>query len=220
VYRGIPAVDGSFGKWDTVFNGVDLAKYTFQREVGADAPLAFLGRLEPIKGAHNAIAIAKAAGRRLVIAGNQVADCAAYFESQIAPHIDGDRIQYIGPVDDQAKNALLSTSAALLMPIEWEEPFGIVMAEAMACGTPVIGFARGSVNEVVRDGINGYACCETAEAVFAVAKLGAIDRSIVRGDCEQRFSSTVVVDAYERLYAALCAESWSQSRSGRSGGAV
>jgi glycosyltransferase involved in cell wall biosynthesis len=199
---------------------VDLAKYTFQRDVGADAPLAFQGRLEPIKGAHNAIAIAKATGRRLVIAGNQVADCMEYFESQIAPHIDGDRIQYIGPVDDQAKNALLSTSAALLMPIEWEEPFGIVMAEAMACGTPVIGFARGSVNEVVRDGINGYACRDTAGAVSAVAKLGAIDRLIVRTDCEQRFSSTVVVDAYEQLYTGLCAESRAESRDSRSGGAV
>ncbi len=209
VYRGIPAVDGSFGEWHTVFNGVDLAKYTFQREVGSDAPLAFLGRLEPIKGAHHAIAIAKAAGRRLVIAGNRVADSMDYFEAEIAPHIDGDRIQYLGAVDDEAKNELLSGSAALLMPIEWEEPFGIVMAEAMACGTPVIGFARGSVNEVVRDGVNGYVCRGTAGAVSAVTKLGAIDRSIVRKDCEQRFSSAVVVDAYERLYTGLCAASLS-----------
>jgi glycosyltransferase involved in cell wall biosynthesis len=207
VYRGIPAADGSFGKWHTVFNGVDLGKYTFRREVGDDAPLAFLGRLEPIKGAHHAIAIAKAAGRRLVIAGNQVADSMSYFKSRIAPHIDGDRIQYLGPVDDEDKNALLSRSAALLMPIEWDEPFGIVMAEAMACGTPVIGFGRGSVNEVVRDGINGYVCHGIAEAVSAVSNLGAIDRSIVRKNCARRFSSAVVVEAYERLYLDLCARS-------------
>jgi glycosyltransferase involved in cell wall biosynthesis len=211
VYRGIPAADGPFGEWHTVFNGVDLTKYTFQREIRDDAPLAFLGRLEPIKGAHHAIAIAKAAGRRLVIAGNQVAESMEYFASWIAPHIDGDRVQYLGPVDDDAKNALLSGSAALLMPIEWEEPFGIVMAEAMACGTPVIGFARGSVKEVVRDGINGYVCRGMAEAVSAVAKLGAIDRSAVREDCERRFSSRVVVEAYERLYTSLC-------RAGGSGG--
>jgi glycosyltransferase involved in cell wall biosynthesis len=205
VYRALPAADGSFGAWHTVFNGVDLSKYTFRQRVGDDAPLVFLGRLEPFKGAHTAIAIAKAAGRRLVIAGNRVAECWEYFESRIAPHIDGDRVQYVGPVDDAAKNALLSTSAALLMPIEWEEPFGIVMAEAMACGTPVIGFARGSVTEVLRDGINGYVCRGTADAVSAVGKLSAIDRSVVRQDCEERFSSRVVVDAYERLYTGLCA---------------
>jgi glycosyltransferase involved in cell wall biosynthesis len=211
VYRTLPAGDGSFGTWHTVFNGVDLAKYTFRRCVADDAPLAFLGRLEPIKGVHNAIAIAKASGRRLVIAGNRVTECAEYFESQIAPHIDGDRVEYVGPVDDAAKDALLSNSAALLMPIEWEEPFGIVMAEAMACGTPVIGFARGSVTEVVRHGIEGYVCRGAADAVLAVGQLGAIDRSTVRQECERRFSSTVVVDAYERLYIDLCAQ-------GRDGG--
>ena len=123
-----------------------------------------------------------------------------YFASQIAPHVDGDRVQYIGPVDDAAKNALLSSSAALLMPIEWEEPFGIVMAEAMACGTPVIGFARGSVGEVVRNGVNGYACRGKADAVWAVARIATIDRQTVRRDCERRFSSTVIVGQYEKLY--------------------
>jgi glycosyltransferase involved in cell wall biosynthesis len=129
-----------------------------------------------------------------------------YFESQLAPHIDGERVEYLGPVDDEAKNALLSSSAALLMPIEWEEPFGIVMAEAMACGTPIVGFARGSVNEVVRDGVDGFVCSGNTEAVSAVGRLGAIDRRAVRLGCEQRFSSTVVVDEYERLYTSLCAE--------------
>jgi len=212
VYRAVPASDGSFGKWHTVFNGVDLAKYTFCQDADGDSPLTFLGRLEPIKGAHNAIAIAKAAGRRLFIAGNRVPEYQGYFDSQIAPHVDGDRVQYFGPVDDEGKNALLFNSAALLMPIEWEEPFGIVMAEAMACGTPVIGFARGSVNEVVRDGVNGYICRGIPDAVCAVTRLGGIDRSAVRQDCQQRFSSTVVVDEYERLYTSLCAQT-------RSGGA-
>jgi glycosyltransferase involved in cell wall biosynthesis len=203
VYRTVPARDGSFGRWHTVFNGVDLAKYTFRPAVGEDAPLAFLGRLEPIKGAHHAISIAKQAGRRLVIAGNQVAECSDYFESAIAPYVKGDRVEYLGPVDDTAKDAMLSTSAALLMPIEWEEPFGIVMAEAMACGTPVIGFARGSVPEVVRHGVNGFVCRDVAEAASAVGRLGAIDRAAVRADCAQRFGSAVVVDAYERLYYEL-----------------
>jgi glycosyltransferase involved in cell wall biosynthesis len=197
VYRDAPARDA----WRTIFNGVDLAKYTFRADVGGDAPLAFLGRIEPIKGAHNAIAIAKAAGRRLIVAGNRVPAYEDYFASEIAPHIDGDRVQYLGPVDDAAKNALLCNSAALLMPIEWEEPFGIVMAEAMACGTPVIGFARGSIGEVLRNGVNGYVCRGKSDALWAVARIGAIDRHAVRQDCEHRFSSTVIVDQYERLYS-------------------
>ena len=205
VYRSLPSAEG-FGAWHTVFNGVDLAKFTFRREVANDAPLAFLGRLEPMKGAHHAIAIARAAGRKLTIAGNQVDECRDYFEAQIAPHIDGDRVEYIGAVDDVAKDALLSRSAALLMPIEWEEPFGIVMAEALACGTPVIGFARGSVCEVVRHAVNGYICQGIDGAVAAVARLGSIDRAAAREDCERRFGSNAVVDAYERLYRGLCAE--------------
>ncbi|HUB83242.1 MAG TPA: glycosyltransferase [Bryobacteraceae bacterium] len=206
VYRNIPARDGAFGTWRTVFNGVDLAKYTCRREIAPDAPLAFLGRLEPIKGAHNAIAIAKAAGRKLVIAGNRVPAFDDYFQYQIARHLDGDRARYLGPVDDAAKSELLSRSAALLMPIEWEEPFGIVMAEAMACGTPVVGFARGSVGEVVRNGVNGYACRGIADAIWAVDHLSAIDRNAVRRDCERRFSAGVVVDQYERLYREVCGE--------------
>jgi glycosyltransferase involved in cell wall biosynthesis len=196
VYRDAPPHDA----WRTIFNGVDLAKYTFRAAVADDAPLAFLGRIEPIKGAHNAIAIAKAAGRHLIIAGNRVPAYEDYFAAKIAPYIDGDRVQYIGPVDDAAKNALLCNSAALLMPIEWEEPFGIVMAEAMACGTPVIGFARGSVGEVVRNAVNGYACRGNSDAVWAVARIHAIDRQAVRQDCERRFSSTAIVDQYEKLY--------------------
>ncbi len=112
MYRALPA-RGSFGNWHTVFNGVDLAKFTYQAEVAEDAPLVFLGRLEPIKGAHHAIAIATAAGRRLVIAGNRVSAARDYFESEIAPHIDGDRVQYIGEVDDDAKNRLLSGRCCL-----------------------------------------------------------------------------------------------------------
>jgi glycosyltransferase involved in cell wall biosynthesis len=188
------------GEWRTIFNGVDIGKYEFVEKVEPDAPLAFLGRLEPVKGAHNAIAIARSANRRLIIAGNRVASRAGYFEREIAPFLDGDRISYIGPVDDGAKNTLLGTTAALLMPIEWEEPFGIVMAEAMACGTPVIGFARGSVPEVVRDGVTGFVCRETKEAADAVNRLGFIDRRLVRRACEEQFSSNVIVDQYENLY--------------------
>ena len=188
------------GQWSTIFNGVDLSRYDFTAQVAPDAPLIFLGRLEPVKGAHHAIAIARAAGRRLVIAGNRVPAADAYFEREIAPFLDGEQISCAGPVDDAAKNTLLGASAALLMPIEWDEPFGIVMAEAMACGTPVIGFARGSVPEVIRDGVTGFVCRNVAEAAAAVGRLHALDRRPVRRACEQTFGSGVIVAQYESLY--------------------
>ena len=210
VYRGQPA---GAGHWRTIFNGVDLTHYTATQTVAEDAPLVFLGRLEPMKGVHHAIAIARQAGRRLVIAGNKVDSCADYFERQIAPHVDGTRVVYVGAVDDAQKNMWLGQAAALLMPIEWEEPFGIVMAEAFACGTPVIAFKRGSVHEVVRDGINGFACTSVDEAVQAVQRVHAIDRKAVRADCEARFASAVIVGQYERLYNEMLAARRGRRRS-------
>ncbi len=204
-------VNGSrgFGQWHTVFNGVDLGKYHFRAEVGDDAPLVFLGRVEPIKGAHHAIAVARACRRRLVIAGNLVdtAEGRQHFHEQIAPFVDGNQIKYVGPVDDAQKDRLLGSAAALLMLIDWEEPFGIVMAEAMACGTPVIGLARGSVPEVVRDGLNGFVCRTLEDATQAAARLGFIDRSLVRKNCEQRFGHDVIVTRYETLYRRLLCRS-------------
>jgi glycosyltransferase involved in cell wall biosynthesis len=205
VYRERRRSGRGAGRWDTVFNGVETDRYDFVPRVPATAPLAFLGRLEPVKGAHNAIAIARAARRRLVIAGNRAENGphGDYFRRAIAPHIDGATVTYLGPVDDAQKNVLLGSAAALLMPVEWEEPFGIVMAEAMACGTPVIGFPRGSLTEVVRDGVNGYLCSSAEEAAAAVARLDHIDRGRVRADCAARFSDRAVVDAYERLYREM-----------------
>jgi glycosyltransferase involved in cell wall biosynthesis len=185
-------------RWRTVFNCVDPSTYVAVPNARPDAPLAFLGRIERIKGTHNAIQIAKAAGRRLVIAGN-VAD-QEYFRAEVAPHVDDRLVRYVGEVDDAAKNRVLGEAAALLMPIEWDEPFGIVMAEAFACGTPVIGFPRGSVPEVVRDGVNGFLVPGIAEAVRAVTRLDRIDREAVRRDCEKRFSCDAIVRAYEDIY--------------------
>lgn len=196
------------GRWTTVFNGVDLGKYEFVSQVPPDAALVFLGRLERIKGVHHAIAIAQRCGRRLVIAGNRVDDPAGhdYFEREIAPHLDGERVSYVGPVDDVAKSRLLGGAAALLMPVEWEEPFGIVMAETLACGTPVIAFRRGSAPEVVRDGVTGYLCGTVEEAILAVGRLDRLNRADARADCEARFSHRVLVDAYEALYRELMCE--------------
>lgn len=200
VYRRRPQGKG-YGQWVPIHDGVDVTKYKTVTEIPSDAPLVFLGRLERFKGAHNAIEIARRSGRRLIIAGNKVTSGpdGHYFEEAVEPHVDGDQIRYIGTVDDAGKSDLLGKCAAFLMPIEWEEPFGIVMAEAMACGTPVIAFDRGSVPEVVRDGINGFRCQGIDDAVAAVTKLDQIDRSSVRADCEKRFSSDFITGKYELL---------------------
>ncbi|MDX1532081.1 MAG: glycosyltransferase family 4 protein [Rhodothermales bacterium] len=190
------------GRWETVYNGVRLSDFAFRPAVEDDAPLVFLGRIERIKGAHTAIAVAKATGRRLVLAGNVVEDAPhkRYFEEEIVPHLDGERIEYVGPVNDVQKNELLGRASAFLMPIEWEEPFGIVMAEALACGTPVVGFRRGSVPEVVEHGASGFVCDTPEEMAEAVARVGTLDRADARARAERHFSDRVIVDAYEDLY--------------------
>ena len=190
-----------YGNWFVVHDGVDLTKFKAVTSVPSGAAMAFLGRLERFKGAHNAIEIAKRTAHKLIIAGNKVLSGpdARYFDQMLAPQIDGHQIRYIGPVDDTQKSDFLGTCSALLMPIEWEEPFGIVMAEAMACGTPVIAFDRGSVPEIVRDSINGFRCRTLDEAVAAVGKVHQIDRAAVRTDCERRFSAEVITNAYESL---------------------
>jgi glycosyltransferase involved in cell wall biosynthesis len=201
LYRSLD--QGDRASWRTVYNPVDTARYTHTTSVAPDAPLMFLGRLEPIKGAREAIAIARRAGRTLVLAGNRVPSDVGrrYFDDELAPCIDDRAVRYVGEVDDGQKNALLGRSAALLMPIRWDEPFGLVMAEALACGTPVIGFARGSVPEVVRHGETGFVCDGVDDAVQAVDRLRDIDRRCCRADAEARFGVDPVVDAYERIYA-------------------
>jgi glycosyltransferase involved in cell wall biosynthesis len=193
------------GNWSTIFDGVETERYQPRLHVAHDAPLVFLGRLERIKGVHSAIEIARRAGRALIIAGNKVetSEGQEYFRAEIEPYLNGRDVTYVGSVDDEQKNALLGSAAALLMPIEWEEAFGIVMAEAFACGTPVIGFSRGSVPEVVRHGVNGYVCRTVAEAVTFVESIERIDRRQVRQDCEARFGSSVIVNAYESLLLSM-----------------
>jgi glycosyltransferase involved in cell wall biosynthesis len=196
------ATGNALGDWTTVYNGVPLDRFQPVLRVADEAPLVFLGRVERIKGAHTAIDVALQSGRRLIVAGNVPAhgpDVA--FAKQVLARCDGDRIQYVGPVDDARKNALLGSAAALLMPVEWEEPFGIVMAEALACGTPVLGLARGAVPEVVEDGSTGFVCHDVPELVRAVGKLGSLDRARCREAARARFSGEAMVAGYERVYA-------------------
>ena len=184
----------------TVYNGVPLDTYAFQPKVADDAPLVFLGRIAPIKGTHTAVEVARRSGRRLVIAGNVPDDQEDYFHGQIEPHLDGERIRYVGTVDDEEKNDLLGRAAAFLMPIEWEEPFGIVMAEAMACGTPVIGTPHGSVPEVVEEGVTGFVGDTIEKLVGAVGQIHELSRRATRKRCERLFSGRAVVEGYLNVY--------------------
>jgi glycosyltransferase involved in cell wall biosynthesis len=191
------------GSWHLVFNGVPLSLYDYRPDPGPGAPLVFLGRVEEIKGPHLAIEVARKAGLPLVIAGNVPEEHRGWFEANIAPHVDGKQIVYRGPVDDIEKNELLGGARALLMPILWEEPFGIVMAEAMACGTPVIGFARGAVPEVVEDGVTGFVTADLEGMIAALGKLGIIQRGACRARVEQNFSDATVADAYLSVYRQM-----------------
>lgn len=186
----------------TIYNCVPVHKYTATIDVADDAPLVFLGRIEEIKGTHIAIEVAKKCGKRLIIAGNIPTAKKDYFEYKIKPQLD-DRITYVGSVNDSEKNEILGKSLAFLMPIQWNEPFGIVMAEALACGTPVIGFGTGSVPEVVQNGVNGFVCNNVEEMVAAVGRVHTLDRRKARMTAEEKFSNTKICGDYLSLYKTL-----------------
>ncbi|RYY70628.1 MAG: glycosyltransferase family 4 protein [Chitinophagaceae bacterium] len=186
----------------TVYNCVPIERYDFRPQVDDDAPLTFLGRIEPVKGTHIAVQIARQTNRRLIIAGNIPTEGKDYFEEKIKPFLN-ERITYIGPVNDAQKNDILGRSSAFLMPIEWNEPFGIVMAEAMACGTPVLGFALGSVPEVVENGVTGFVCRSEEEMVAKIGEIPSISRLYVRRAAEERFSDRVIANSYLRIYAGM-----------------
>ena len=193
---------GSGADWTVIHNFVPESHYHFRERVPDDAPLVFLGRVERIKGAHHAIAVARRAGKKLIIAGNRCESGpeARYFEEEIQPALEAGRIEYVGPVDNRQKDELLGSASALLFPVEWEEPFGIVMIEALACGTPVIALKRGAVPEVVADGESGWVV-ESAEAMAeAVSKIGRISRARCRKHFEHSFSDSVIIQKYINLY--------------------
>lgn len=206
----------SGGDWHPIHNCIDLEKYTFQPTVAPNAPLVFLSRIEQIKGAHTAIAAARMANRRLIIAGNYSTEGAAgrYWQDEIAPHLGKNGIEYVGPVDDQQKNQLLGQAAAMMVPIAWAEPFGIVFAEALACGTPVISCPRGALPEIIRPGIDGFLVNSVTAACEAIQQLPQIDRHHCRQRVETCFAADVIVTQYEQLYQH-CYQKQAQSRQGR-----
>ncbi|WMI68449.1 glycosyltransferase [Mangrovimonas sp. YM274] len=165
--------------------------------------LMFLGRIEDIKGTKEAIDVAIATNQKLLIAGNIQEGHDDYFENYIKPYLDNPLIEYVGPVNDEQKLHYLQRAKAFLFPIKWEEPFGIVLAEAMACGVPVIGFRRGSVPEVVKDGVTGYVVDNVEQMIKAVENINAINRDIVRKDCEDRFSLEFISGEYLKLFKRM-----------------
>ena len=201
--RSIGEVAG--GQWTTVYNWIDIEKYKFERSVAPDAPLVFLSRVERIKGAHTAIEIAKRSGKRLLIAGNYSNDGEEghFWRSEIVPHLGKNGIEYVGAVNDEQKNDLLGQALAMIVPIEWDEPFGMVFAEALACGTPVISCPRGALPEIVREGIDGYLINSIDDAVNKVHQLQQIDRRNCRQRAIDCFSSDRIITQYENLYKKL-----------------
>jgi glycosyltransferase involved in cell wall biosynthesis len=189
-------------KWiGTVYHG--LPGDMFRPSFADGTYLAFLGRLSAEKGPEVAIRIARAAGMPLHIAAKVPRGDRSYFKERLEPQIDGNQVRLTGEVNDRTKEKFLAGAAALLFPIDWPEPFGLVMIEAMACGTPVIAFRSGSVPEVVDDGITGFVVEDETEAVEAIGRLGELDRRRVRGHFEQRFTSERMAKEYLRNYETL-----------------
>lgn len=184
----------------TVYNAIDLNDLKFYPKSQAPDYLAFVGRLSPDKGVHLAIEISQRTGIPLKIAGKCNLEVAKFYEEEVKPKIDGQHIQYLGEVSQQAKNELLGNAMATLFPITWREPFGLVMIESIACGTPVLGMSCGSVPEVIISGKTGYICDSIEEMIHCLPKVKQLSRSACRADAEARFSVRRMVDDYEACY--------------------
>ncbi|MEB3329260.1 MAG: glycosyltransferase family 4 protein [Candidatus Sericytochromatia bacterium] len=187
----------------TIHHGIDTARFA---PGGAKQDyLLFLGRVSPEKGTHLAIEAARRAGLPLVIAAKIDPEDRAYFEGQIAPRVDGTHVRFVGEVQGAAKLEVLRGARALLHLVQFPEPFGLVMIEALACGTPVVALPHGSIPEVVAHGRTGYVVRDLDEAVAALARLDALSPSACRAEAVSRFDAGVMVERYCALYASLCA---------------
>jgi glycosyltransferase involved in cell wall biosynthesis len=185
----------------TVYHGLPEDLYTFRQTPGTY--LAFLGRIAPEKGVEQAIAIAQQAGMPLKIAAKVDRADREYFREVVRPLLKHALVEYVGEVGGANKDAFLGEAYALLFPIDWPEPFGLVMIEAMACGTPVIAYPRGSVPEVLEDGVTGWIVEGIAEAVRAVGRVPALSRPRCREVFEARFSASRMAQDYLRIYKTL-----------------
>jgi len=184
----------------TVYHGIRVDQYTYDTDAENKKYLAFLGRFSPEKGAHHAILLAQETGWPLVLAGKIVDEFQHYFDTQIQPHLDGDQIRYIGEVNLAEKNDLLKNAAATLCPIEWAEPFGLVLIESLACGTPVLSLRNGSVPELIEDGVTGLISNNYDELKTSLKKLSTLSRIECRRQAETRFCASRMAEDYLRIY--------------------
>ena len=181
-----------------VHNPIDVSSWPLVKDKARY--LLWIGRMDPVKGAHRAIAAARIAGRPLVLAGPIQPGQESYFAERVAPKIDGDSVCYVGEIGGRARQRLFARASALLMPIRWREPFGMVMVEALACGTPVIAFPQGAAPEIVRDGENGFLVADHEAMGAAVARLDELDAAACRTSVADRFSVGTCARRYEVVY--------------------
>jgi glycosyltransferase involved in cell wall biosynthesis len=180
-----------------VYNPIDVDSWPWKRH--KEDYLLWLGRFVPEKGPQRAIAVAKESGRRLVLAGTVQRGHERFFATEIEPHVDGDMVRFIGEVGGARKQHLFANAFAFLMPIAWPEPFGMVIVEALAAGTPVLAFAHGAAPEIVQHGVNGFLVEDEHEMAAMVEKAGEIDPETCRRSAE-RFSPDSVAAGYEKVY--------------------
>ncbi|MGH9470016.1 MAG: glycosyltransferase family 4 protein, partial [Terriglobia bacterium] len=188
----------------TIYHGLPRDLYTFQDH--PEGYLAFLGRISPEKGVDRAIEIARHAGLKFRMAAKVDRVDREYFRDVIQPLLDPGFVEYVGEIGEREKNRFLGGALALVLPVDWPEPFGMVMIEAMACGTPVIAFGRGSIPEVLRDGVTGFIVENVAGAVDAVARVASLNRRLCREEFEQRFDVARMAREYVDVYARLILE--------------